>query len=289
MAIFRKAPARRAFSGIQGSAFATTVGIVPRRKSIASREQLVRVHFCFDQQEGEQKPPRCNCKQRVFKERAYELVDAKQADFLLVPNPKTSTLAKFHRAIVARRCVVLGEPLLPPAKPDAWALRRDAKHLQNKTEILNRARAVLQNAFGKKIIAPADLYVSDADLELTFENEPRCVGFLNKFASHKKLHAAMSKVILSWWENILGYRRLSMAAGQFLEQAHHGAGAFVQGGDTNHTAAMSDAQENETGRVGAANFVKREFNGGVIGSSGASPDSFEQTDFFETDYCSPKC
>jgi hypothetical protein len=286
----RKPTAERAFLGMAGSPLAKGSECSRQFPPKSSREQLVLVHFCFDQQEGEQKPARCNCKQRVSKARAYELIEAGQADFLLVPNPKTNSLTKFHRSIVARRVVVLGEPLLPPARRDAWAERRDTKHLQNKTEILNKARAILQTALSKRTIAQVDLYVTDTDLELAFEDEMKCSKFLSKFSSHKKLFIEMADVVLLWWENILGYSRLSMGAGRFLEGAPHSSGEMLTGfggkdQKADEIAAIADAAENDIGHVSAANFVKRPFNGGVISSVGDGPASYDETNFSETDYC----
>src|ERR1700677_548430 len=117
----RQFPVKRLFNGLQGSAFSVTSRIAPQARPKSTPQDLVRVHFCCDQQRGESKPDRCNCKLRVSKDSAYEFMESKQADFLLAPNPKTDKLVKIHRAIVIRRTVVAGEPLFaitPPVKPD---------------------------------------------------------------------------------------------------------------------------------------------------------------------------
>jgi hypothetical protein len=163
----RKLP-KRAFAGLLGSSFSSVTDLTPQSKPKNPRTELVLVHFCFDQERSESKPDRCTCTLRVSKHRAYWLVDAKQADFLLVSNPKTEKPTKFHRAIVVRRVVVAGETLFAmaaPVKPD----RRDVKHQRIKSEIRTKARRTLQKLFAVGAISQYESQMPDSELDCALQ------------------------------------------------------------------------------------------------------------------------
>ena len=264
-----KAPPKRAFSGLAGSSLSVVSTPVPQVPKTIKKDVLV--HFCFDQERGDSKDGRCGCSLRVTRNRAYELVDAKQADFLLIPNPKTEKLVKFHLGIVVRRVKVAGELLFalePPTKPD----RRDVKHQQIKGGILHEARQILRKLFKSGAISHADLQMSEEDL-ITAISSPD--PFLAKIKSYKK---DWLKISLHWWNNALGYRHLNADVGKYLDGADHGKGLPVYS-KTGNADAISDASENYAGRVvGGANFVPRKWNGGFIYDSGSAPDKFDVDD-----------
>jgi hypothetical protein len=168
----RKPPVKRAFYGLSGSSFSVTTAVSQQAKPKNLRKELVLVHFCFDQERGESKPghtnstecARCVCDLRIPKGLAYDLVDGKQADFLLVPNPKTEKPTKFHRAIVVRRVVVAGETLFALA-PTAKADRREIKHEQIKAAIRCKARRILQRLFAASAISQQESQMSDVELD----------------------------------------------------------------------------------------------------------------------------
>jgi len=265
MQFHKAAPSKRAFAGLAGSSL--TVVSPPAPQVSKAIERNILVHFCHDQQRGDSKDGRCGCTLRITRNRAYDLVDAEQADFLLIPNPKTEKLVKFHRAIVVRRVKVGGELLFalePPRKEDP----RDKKHQQIKDRILHEARQILRKLFKSGAISHADLQMSDEDLVVAISSPD---PFLAKIKSFKR---DWVKISLHFWNNILGYHRLNAEAARFLEGADHGKGRPVYS-KTGNADAISDAAENYAGRVTGANFVPRRWNGGYIYDSGSAPDEFD--------------
>lgn len=125
----RKFPVQRAFTGLQGSAFAR-LKVVPAQAPQPPTKKPILVHFCFNQEAAETKPRRCNCHVRITEAQAYEFIDAKRAQFLLVRNPKTDKLTKFHRAIVVQQHSVDGQTFVRPrgaheARSQGCTARRD--------------------------------------------------------------------------------------------------------------------------------------------------------------------
>jgi hypothetical protein len=226
----RQHPAKpRVFNGLAGSYLSSTSRITPQAKPKDPPADLILVHFCHDQERGASKPNRCNCKVRASKDHAYEMVDAKQADFLLASNPKTDKRVKIHRAIVVRRTIVAGEPLFaiaPPLKPDreaADAARRNEKHESIKAGIRAKARQNLQKLFAAGAISQQESLMSDADLDVALKTPE---GFLAKLRT-KTQRKRWLVIAFSWWENVLGFYRLCENTGQFMNEADRGKGLTV--------------------------------------------------------------
>jgi hypothetical protein len=269
----RKLP-KRAFAGLLGSSFSSVSDITPQAKPKNPRTELVLVHFCFDQERSESKPGRCSCALRVSKDRSYELVDAKQADFLLVPNPKTEKLTKFHRGIVVRRAVVAGETLFAMAvlvKPD----RRYVKHEKIKAEIRCKARRVLQQLFAAGAISQQESQMPDVELDRALQYPEVLLANISLCRQRER----WLKVSLGWWGNILGFHRLSENAGQFIEDADRGTGVVVSGGYNNAKIDLLKWAFNEVGeririddgRVPVANHKASFWSGGWDYSKGTDP------------------
>jgi hypothetical protein len=263
----RQLPVKRLFNGLQGSAFAT-LKVVPAQAPQPPTKKPILIHFCFDQEAGETKPVRCNCHVRITKDQAYEIVDAGRAQFLLVKNPRTDKLTKFHRAIVVQQHTVDGQTLFAlaePVKPD----RRDAKHAAIKTEIMRDARRILQKLFAASAISPEDAVMSDVDLAQVFEHPE---SFLEKIAGRKRLKKSFTLIVEHWYNNILGFHRLNVEAGEFMKDADRTSGLLVSGGyDTEKIGKVDGARVTDTGRVPAAGFRKAYWNGGWVSSAGTRP------------------
>lgn len=280
----RKTPAKRAFTGLAGSSFATTTPVSPQHKPKDPRQQSVLVHFCFNQEQGASKAERCSCKLRLSMDRAYKLVDGKQADFLLVKNPKTSKLAKFHRAIVIRQTTVAGETLFAvsaPVKQD----RRDKTHEQIKAGIRVKARGILHRLFAARTISPAEMQMPDGDIDAILADSSKLTAFLEKISGQKRLQKAWTSLSFMWWSNILGFHRLSANAGQYLVDADRGTGIAVSGGyDTAKVDQVSGAADTEDGRVRVSNHRASFWNGAWDHSEGASPKVDQDDDDYAAEY-----
>ena len=142
----RKLPAKRAFPGLTGSSLVRVRAVSPQAPQPPTKKPIL-VHFCFNQEAGETKPPRCNCHVHVTEAQAYEFIDAGRAHFLLVRNPKTPKLTKNHRAIVVQRHTVDGQTLYALAallKAD----RRDARYAAIKAQTYTRRAPCSTKALG---------------------------------------------------------------------------------------------------------------------------------------------
>jgi hypothetical protein len=275
----RKLPIKRAFTGLAGSVFAK-VRVVPPQAPQPPTPKPILVHFCFNQEAGETKPTRCNCHFHITKDQAYEFVDAGQAHFLLVRNPKTPKPTKHHRAIVARQTLMDGKSLFAlaaPLKPD----RREAKHDSIKAGIFRDARRVLQKLLAAGAISPEEAGMSDGDLENVFEHPE---AFLERISSGKRLRKAWAAVVEHWWNNLLGLHRLNMEAGQYMKGADRSTGLLVSGGyDSTKISDVDAARETDDGSVPAANHRPSFWNGAWDYSSGARPD-VDQSDQDRADW-----
>jgi hypothetical protein len=264
----RKLPVKRAFTGLQGSSF-SKLHIVPPQAPQPSPAKCIKVHFCFDQGAGETKPDRCKCTVHFTKEEAYEAVDAGRASFLLVKNPKTPKLTKNHRAIAVHRQTVDGQALFAvasPLKPD----RRDMRHEAISNKVRQDARRILQKLLAVGAISPHDAQMTDADLEAIFQKPE---SFLERICARKRLRDAFSEVVTHWWNNLLGYHKLNLEAGQFMTDADRGAGELVTGGyNATKLNEVDGARETDTGRVLTANFRTQYWNGGWTSSAGTGPE-----------------
>jgi hypothetical protein len=213
------------------------------------------------------------------------LTAAGQADFLLVKNPKTEKLTKFHRAIVMRRMIVAGEILFAldkPVKPN----RRDVKHESLKTQIRLKARRILQKLLASGIISPAVAKLPDADLDSALQYPDK---FLETIPARKQMQEFWREIAIEWWGNVLGYLRLSENAGKFMNDAPHAQGLVVTGGKTTARldrlfGSRQDGDDREdgpahgrdSGRVSGAGGKAHFWNGGWDFSRGADPLAYER-------------
>ena len=275
----KRTPAKRAFVGMAGSPLAA----VQSARAQAVPQNPVKgilVHFCFNQESGESKPNRCGCVLRITKEQAYELIDAGRAHFLLVKNPKTDKLTKYHRAIVVRQTVVDGQTLYAMEKPVKVG-SREKKHQYIRTSILLDARRILQKAFAAGVISQHESKISDVDLEATLEDSEK---MLARLSCHKPLQGKWRLVVFHWYNNILGFQHLNVEAQKFLKWADESAGIAVTGGyDSAKLGLVDGAHMTDDGRVSVANHRASFWNGSWDYSTGARPkvdqdegDAFEE-------------
>ena len=270
-----KKPAVRAFDGLAGSALTVVKKIPPQIAPKDSPLEVVLVHFCFDQERAGTKPDRCSCNLRVTKDRSYDIVDAKQADFLLVKNPKTDKLTKFHKAIVVRRAIVAGETLFalsPPVKLSP----RDAKHQAIKAAITRRARGILQKLLAAGVISHHEANISDSDLEAGLRDPD---SFLEHISARKRMQGDWREVAFQWWGNILGYHRLDKNAGQYLTDADRGKGLVVTGTNdrsslTARLETISGLGDTDTGKVVGGSGKASYWSGGWDYKTGTDPVAF---------------
>lgn len=276
----RRTPAKRAFVGMAGSPLAAVQSAPAQSAPQNPAKESVLVHFCFNQEAGETKPNRCSCTFRVTKEQAYELIDAGRAHFLLVKNPKTDNLTKFHRAIVIRQTVVDGQTLYAMEKPVKVG-SREKKHQYIRTSILLDARRVLQKAFAAGVISQHESKISDVDLEAALEDSEK---MLARLSCHKPLQDKWRLIVLHWYNNILGFQHLNVEASKFMDWADESAGLVVTGGyDSAKLGIVDGAHMTDTGRVSVANHRASFWNGSWDFSTGTRPkvdqdegDAFEE-------------
>jgi hypothetical protein len=198
-----------------------------QRPKAQSATHMVLLHFCFDQQTGESKREWCPCRQRISRDEAFRLVKEGRADWLLVRNPKTAELVKFHRAIVIRRAIVNNEVLFdvtPPIKVDP----RQEKHEAIKQAVRHDARRILQKLVYKGLISK-ESFKRDTDLDKLLSDENESTAFLHKLIGLGEADAyeQMVRVMAHWWENVLAFQRLHMNAGKFIKNAPRGRGELL--------------------------------------------------------------
>jgi hypothetical protein len=220
-----KGSALRAFQASPGSTAKIDPAKPPRPQS---SRNTVLLHYCFNQQAGETKREWCPCKKRVSREEAFRLVKQGIADWLLVKNPKTSELVEFHRAVVVRTAVVHGKVLFavtPPAKID----RRRKKHEAIKQVVRNRARKILQELVSTHVISQETFKMPDTELDELLQDEDKSKAFLQKLIQLGQARAReqMVKVMMHWWNNVLGYERLDVGAGKVIKDAARGKGELL--------------------------------------------------------------
>ena len=282
----RRTPTKRLFTGLAGSPIPQIADerMPPRPpvpKAEPSIKNMVLLHFCFSQQDGETKKECCPCKKRVSRDAAFALVREGCADWLLTRNSKAkSGLAKFHRAIVVRFVVVNGEKLYA-VKPPLTINRRDKKHEAIKQTIRDKVRRLFQKLFAKGTISQSILEMPDSELDELMGDAYKADKFLAKLTElgQNDLRKKMARIIEHWWNNILGYHRLNVDAYRFLEDADRGKGLAVSGGnDSGHLDKTDGQHENDTGRVVAANHRASYWNGAWDHSMGSTPKVDEDVD-----------
>ena len=231
----------RLFSGLLGSSFATLNELPEPPKP--PKPKMVKVHFCFSQADGESKP-NCSCKQKIPSDRAQDLILNHQADWLLNRNPKTPQLVRCTKAIVIRRIVVDGEVLFALDPPPN---RRDKKHERINQLIRDKARRLFQKSFARGSIPQDVLTLNDSEIDSILANpEP----FLERYPS---LRRKLIPVVEYYFNNILGFCRLSTKRGLYLVDADAGRGDVTLR-DGNRLEQISAKHETDVGKVPVANY-----------------------------------
>jgi hypothetical protein len=279
---------QRAFTGLAGSPLAEVVPFpvaavaTPPPQPKPSTRGLVLLHFCFDQQAGETKREHCPCEEhaeRVTREVAEGYVQHGCADWLIVKNGKARTgTSLFRRAIVIRSVVIDGHKLfkVPSAwTPMDWDDRRSAKHESIKVNIRSKARQILSKLFAKGVILQEvfNTTKTDSDLDLLFEDAKKSETFLHLLSDHgqRALREKFFKVIESWWNNVLGFYRLSAAGSWFMPGAERGKGLLLMKGSFVQIDLIDGQHETDTRRVRGANHRASFWNGAWDYSEGTDP------------------
>jgi hypothetical protein len=257
---------KRLFTGLAGSALAVVTDNAPQAKPKNTKQKppkdSVLAHFCFDQERNETKPIRCDCSLRITRKTAYTHTDAKRADWLLCPNPKTSELVKNHRAIVVRRAVIEGEvifALTPPQK----AGRVDG-NVTALTVLRNRVRAILQKLVSRGVF-PATALESDNDTLNAVLNDPSALLKRLSAQGQNRFHKEVADICRSWE---------TLKAKIPSHEVFWISGGF-NGRKLDQIRAAVERDKNGTRRASGANFVPRKFNGGYIYNAGQGADADE--------------
>ena len=117
-------------------------------------DSRIKVHRCFNQTAGQEKPNSCSCKDRITFSEASTLIARGEAEWLLIRNPKTDIRVEFQRAVVA--CV---------SKADTKAQSKQLqKYRKNETEIIERFRKLVENEVSKGDLPPAVLKIGEMEL-----------------------------------------------------------------------------------------------------------------------------
>jgi len=177
----RKPPAKRLFSGVAGSPLARVNEPAPLAgasklahlgcPSVTRLRDMVLLHYCFNQQEGETKKDHCFCEERaerITRDLAEQYVKDGLADWLIVKNARSKTgTSLFRRSIVMRSVVIDGERLFP--RPTEWKskrLDRGEKHEAIKVTIRDHAKNLFRRLFAKGVINHQMFHTFQNDTEL---------------------------------------------------------------------------------------------------------------------------
>jgi hypothetical protein len=223
----RRKPAQRLFHGPAGS-YLTYVD--PSAPEQAKPPLQVKIHTCFDQSTGERKPDRCACKESMDFDDAQGLVKAGRAYWFLRPNSKTHVLEEYRHSVVMHREIVFGEVLFAinpnEAKKEA---RRKAKHDAKANEIRDAARKLFGGLVSKGKIPPEFANQSDNDLEQLFTNEPSAKTITAMLVAQGLdfVSKRFEKIVLRWWNEILGYQKLGVIVCELADELDHGKGLII--------------------------------------------------------------
>jgi len=272
----------RAFTGVAGSPLAKVIDISSRAKP--STKGMVLLHFCFDQQAGESKQEHCRCEERaerVTREIAEGYVQEGCADWLIVKNAKAKTgISCFHRAIVIRSAIVDDQMFFKV--PSSWepSDRRRKKHETIKADIRSKARRILSRLFAKGVISQEIFNMTDGALEELFQDAEKSEAFLNNLTDQGQhdLRKKFFEVIVHWWNNVLGFYRLNVAASMFMPEANRGVGAIVIKGDGGYVELIQGQHDTRANgrRVEGANARTHFWNGGWSHSNSVDAESYKE-------------
>jgi hypothetical protein len=257
---------KRAFTGLSGSPLAVVADNEPQPTPKTTKQKPPRdsvlAHFCFDQERNETKPIRCDCSLRIAKKTAYTHTDAKRADWLLCPNPKTSELVKNHRAIVVRRAVIEGEvifALTPPQKSG-----RVDSNVAALTVLRSRVRAIFYKLVSRGIF-PSTALESDNDALNALLDDPSALLKRLLVQGQNRFHKEVADICRSWE---------TLKAKIPSHEVFWISGGFSPA-KLEKIRAAAERDKDGTRHASGANFVPRKFNGGWIRSTGQGADSDE--------------
>jgi hypothetical protein len=123
-------------------------------------ETGVKVHRCFWQVQGAQRPKYCSCSESVPYHEALAMIKRNVADWLLVENPRTKNLVPFERSIVVR-----------PSREEIADQRATLKDRQTaEADLIESLRKLLTKYFAKGNLPPTVLNLSAAELRAALGN-----------------------------------------------------------------------------------------------------------------------
>lgn len=271
---------RRAFSGLAGSPLARTADTQSQPKPRAKRSTLVLVHFCHDQQSGESKPLRCNCNLRIDRSTAYEHCDAKRADWLRYPNPKTGELILSHKAIVSRRVVVDRQIIFGVEPPEKKG--RVCDSVTELTTLRNRVRKIIERCVAKGIFPAIFLNCSKGPLNDLLDDPEALLKILTD-QGQNRLHAELIEILEA--RAVLEANRPKHIASNETAVTPQKLEKIIAAAQRK-LGVSEEVQEyfDERGvpkpiggrRSPGANYVPRRFNKGFFKNQSTGPDSYDR-------------
>ena len=251
----RKPLAKRLFSGMAGSPLvcvnpASAVGAPKHAQvgppKITRMRDMVLLHYCFDQGAGETKKEHCFCEERaerVHRDVAEQYVRDGLADFLIVKNARAKTgTSIFRRALVIRSVVIDDHKLFAVSSRWTPKISRAEKNEAIGVTVRDEAKNLLRRMFAKGVIAQ-DVFQrlqTDAELDLLFTDRDAGDQFLQMLTRQEQhwFRKQFTKIMLHWWNNVLGFHRLDMGTGTTMKEAPAGVGEIVYKPNAN---AITDA------------------------------------------------
>ncbi len=192
-----------------------TLFITPKKIT----DPRIKLHRCFNQIAGQEKPNSCSCKDRITFSEASAMIVRGEADWLLIRNPKINALVKFQRAIVAR-------PSKSEIKEQSTQLQTYRK---NETGILERFRKFALSEFSKGNIPQAVVKVSDAELRVYLASPEQLRELFPEFGI-KRLWKRLTDFSSDFWINHADAIKISEDTGKYMKLAPQGRGKVVTGG-----------------------------------------------------------
>jgi hypothetical protein len=230
----------------------------------------IKLHRCFNQTAGQEKPHSCSCKDRINFSEASAMIARGEADWLLIRNPKTHALVKFQRAIVAR--------------PSKQQIQAHAKQFQtyrrNETHLFERFRKITESEVSKGDLPPAVLKISEMELRAYLAAPEKLRDTFPEFG----IEPLWEKVVglsADFWINHADADKISEDAGRFLTAAPQGRGKLVSGGYTSAKLEQISGYDveaaSESGNLRELGTLFR------VRPEGYGPDQFESSEH-DADY-----
>src|SRR5258706_5422214 len=182
-------------------------------------DSRIKVHRCFNQTAGQEKPSSCSCKDRITFSEASAMIARGEAEWYLIRNPKKNVRVKFQRAVVA--CPLKSE------------LKEQSKQLQtyrkNETNIFERFRKLIEKQVSKGDLPPAVLKISEMELRAYLGSPEKLRDTFPEFGINP-LWQKVVKLSSDFWINHTDALKISEDAGRFMKLAPQGRGKVVTGG-----------------------------------------------------------